>query len=196
MTNAPTLPPAPGTSQHVALDLVNSAVTLAGGRHVDLLDTPEAATRWLVERELVPVDAKLWDVCVSRLVRLRDAVRALLEIRTTGRSPSEQALRDVNEALTVAPTALLLHWDERQGLHKAAVHPATQVTEHALAAIAADAVDLLTGNDAERLARCDSTPCDRYLLRTHARRHWCSTRCGDRARAARAYARRTDSATG
>ncbi|WP_368732254.1 CGNR zinc finger domain-containing protein [Streptomyces leeuwenhoekii] len=25
----------------------------------------------------------------------------------------------------------------------------------------------------------------------HVRRQWCSTRCGDRARAARAYARRT-----
>ncbi|WP_404798560.1 CGNR zinc finger domain-containing protein [Streptomyces pristinaespiralis] len=28
-------------------------------------------------------------------------------------------------------------------------------------------------------------------MRTHGRRHWCSTRCGDRARAARAYARRS-----
>nr|WP_234354530.1 CGNR zinc finger domain-containing protein [Streptomyces sp. NRRL WC-3618] len=27
------------------------------------------------------------------------------------------------------------------------------------------------------------------------RRHWCSTRCGDRARAARAYARRTQPAS-
>ncbi|MFC7713379.1 CGNR zinc finger domain-containing protein [Nonomuraea recticatena] len=35
-------------------------------------------------------------------------------------------------------------------------------------------------------------PCNRYLLR-HGRRHWCSIRCGDRARAARAYARRTQS---
>lgn len=35
---------------------------------------------------------------------------------------------------------------------------------------------------------------NRYLLR-HGRRHWCSVRCGDRARAARAYARRTGAAT-
>ncbi|MDN5704722.1 MAG: hypothetical protein L0K41_03970 [Yaniella sp.] len=27
-------------------------------------------------------------------------------------------------------------------------------------------------------------------MRTHARRRWCSTRCGDRVRAARAYARK------
>ncbi len=57
--------------------------------------------------------------------------------------------------------------------------------------LAADAADLLTGPDAERLAACASPPCNRYLLRTHGRRHWCSVRCGDRARAARAYARRS-----
>jgi len=32
--------------------------------------------------------------------------------------------------------------------------------------------------------------CQRFFLRTHARRQWCSTRCGDRVRAARAYARK------
>ncbi|PNG16566.1 CGNR zinc finger domain-containing protein, partial [Streptomyces cahuitamycinicus] len=51
--------------------------------------------------------------------------------------------------------------------------------------------DLLTSPAAERLTACGSPPCNRYLLR-HGRRHWCSTRCGDRARAARAYARRTE----
>ncbi|WP_245700613.1 CGNR zinc finger domain-containing protein [Geodermatophilus siccatus] len=57
--------------------------------------------------------------------------------------------------------------------------------------LAAGAADLLTGPDAERLAAFGSPPCNRYLLRTHGRRQWCSVRCGDRARAARAYARRS-----
>lgn len=61
--------------------------------------------------------------------------------------------------------------------------------DHALATLAADA-DLLTCPDADRRLR--PHPCNRYLLR-HGRRHWCSTRCGDRARAARAYARRSTS---
>ncbi|MDN5936022.1 MAG: CGNR zinc finger domain-containing protein [Nitrosospira sp.] len=30
----------------------------------------------------------------------------------------------------------------------------------------------------------------RFLLKTHGRRQWCSTRCGDRVRAARSYARK------
>ncbi|MGW3197639.1 CGNR zinc finger domain-containing protein [Streptomyces sp. NPDC001118] len=100
------------------------------------------------------------------------------------------ALAEVNDALTRVPAAALLHWSADRGLHRAAAHPTTQIVEHALAALAADAADLLTGPDADRLTACGSAPCNRYLLR-HGRRHWCSTRCGDRARAARAYARRT-----
>uniref|UniRef100_UPI0034E00421 CGNR zinc finger domain-containing protein n=1 Tax=Streptomyces flavofungini TaxID=68200 RepID=UPI0034E00421 len=73
-------------------------------------------------------------------------------------------------------------------------HPTTAIVDHALGALAADAADLLTSPAAERLTACGSTPCNRYLLR-HGRRHWCSTRCGDRARAARAYARRTAGVT-
>ncbi|WP_217999356.1 CGNR zinc finger domain-containing protein [Nocardia exalbida] len=66
--------------------------------------------------------------------------------------------------------------------------PPNEILDRALATLAADAADLLTGSDADFLTTCDSTPCNRYLIR-HGRRHWCSTRCGDRARAARAYAR-------
>ncbi|MHC5560905.1 CGNR zinc finger domain-containing protein (plasmid) [Kocuria sp. U4B] len=32
-------------------------------------------------------------------------------------------------------------------------------------------------------------------MRTHGRRQWCSTRCGDRVRAARAYARKQERST-
>lgn len=101
------------------------------------------------------------------------------------------ALHAVNDALTRTPAVALLGWDPEHGPHRVQAHPTEQIVDHALAVLAADAADLLTGPDAERLAACASAPCRRYLLRTHARRHWCSVRCGDRARAARAYARRT-----
>ncbi|MFD5231251.1 CGNR zinc finger domain-containing protein [Streptomyces qaidamensis] len=39
------------------------------------------------------------------------------------------------------------------------------------------------------MTACASPPCNRFLLK-RGRRRWCSTRCGDRARADRAYARR------
>lgn len=55
------------------------------------------------------------------------------------------------------------------------------------AALAAGAAGLLTGPGAERLTARASPTRDRCLLR-HRRRRWCSTRRGDRARTARAYA--------
>ncbi|MFI9254802.1 CGNR zinc finger domain-containing protein [Streptomyces sp. NPDC053069] len=182
--------PAPGAEQHPALDLANSAPALPGGHVLDLLGTPGAANRWLAERGLAPADAGLREMCVAQLRSLREQVRALIASRVDGHPAPAGALAAVNEAMTKAPATPLLHWDPVRGLHRAVSHPTTQILEHALAALAADAADLLTGPDADRLTACGSAPCNRYLLR-HGRRHWCSTRCGDRARAARAYARRT-----
>nr|WP_107058888.1 ABATE domain-containing protein [Streptomyces sp. NRRL B-1347] len=189
-TAEPDLPPAPGADEHPALDFANSAIALPGGQFLDLLGSPAATNRWLVARGLAPVDAGLQEMCAAQLRALREQIRALLAAHVDGHPAPASALAAVNEALTRAPAASLLHWDPTRGLYRAASHPTTQIVEHALAALAADAADLLTGPDADRLTACGSTPCNRYLLR-HGRRHWCSTRCGDRARAARAYARRT-----
>ncbi|QDQ09526.1 CGNR zinc finger domain-containing protein [Streptomyces spectabilis] len=195
VTAGPELPPAPGAEEHPALDLANSAIALPGGQLLDLLGSPAATSRWLAEHGLAPVDAGLQEMCAAQLRALREQIRALLAAHVDGHPAPASALGAVNEALTRAPAASLLHWDATRGLYRAPSHPVTQIVEHALAALAADAADLLTGPDAERLTACGSTPCNRYLVR-HGRRHWCSTRCGDRARAARAYARRTRTGTG
>ncbi|MFI9723979.1 ABATE domain-containing protein [Streptomyces sp. NPDC052396] len=189
-------PPAPGAERYRALDFANTALDLPGGQHLDLLDSPGAAASWLIEHDLAPADTKLYAVCTDRLRALRDHLRALLRSRIDALPAPDDALRAVNDALTSAPAAALLRWDAIQGLHRVQAHPTDQIVSHALAVLAADAADLLTGPDAERLAACGSPPCRRYLLRTHARRHWCSVRCGDRARAARAYARRTQAGGG
>lgn len=183
-------PPAPGADRHPALDLANSSLSLPGGE-LDLLAAPQAATAWLVGRGLAPVEAMLREICAGRLRALRAQLRDLLAARVGGDSPPTAALDAINAALTRAPSADLLRWDPVRGLHRAPAHPVDQAVDHALAVLAADAADLLTGPDAARLAACGSPPCTRYLLRTHAARHWCSVRCGDRARAARAYARKT-----
>ncbi|MGW0136679.1 CGNR zinc finger domain-containing protein [Streptomyces sp. NPDC003299] len=189
-TLEPAAPPAPGAERYPALDLANSAMALPGGHTLDLLATPADAGHWLTGHGLAPADAGLREVCAAQLRSLREQIRALIASRVDGHPAPASALAAVNEAMTKAPAAALLHWDATRGLHRASAHPTTQILEHALAALAADAAELLTGADAERLTACGSPPCTRYLLR-HGRRQWCSTRCGDRARAARAYARRT-----
>lgn len=185
------LVPAPGADRYVALDFANSRVALPGGRHVDALASPASANQWLTAHDLAPPDAGLRDHCGSQLRALREQVRTLLASRADGLPAPESALRTINDAMTRAPAATLLRWTTERGFFREASHPTTQVVDHALAVLAAGAADLLTGEDADRIAACGSPPCTRYLIRTHARRQWCSVRCGDRARAARAYARRT-----
>ncbi|MGW5879096.1 CGNR zinc finger domain-containing protein [Nocardiopsis terrae] len=183
------LPPAPGAEQYHSLALANSVVTLPGGRVVDLLATPAETNRWMTERGLAPVDAGMQEMCAAQLHVLREHLRSLFASHVAGLPARPTALTAVNDALTKVPTAPLLRWDERNGPYRATPHPTGEIVDHALASLAADAADLLAGPDAVRLTACGSAPCNRYLLR-HGRRHWCSTRCGDRARAARAYARR------
>jgi predicted RNA-binding Zn ribbon-like protein len=193
MTDVPALAPAPGADRHPALDLANTPLALTSGE-VDLLATPAQAAAWLTGRGLAPPGAEVRELCAHRLRTLRRHIRGLLSAQVTGSAPAADDLEAVNIALTRAPSTDILRWDADHGLHRAGAHPIDQMLERALAVIAADAADLLTGPAAARLAACGSPPCRRFLVRTHAARHWCSVRCGDRARAARAYARKREPA--
>ncbi len=189
----PGLPPAQGEEEHPSLALANSAIALPGGHTLDLLGTPAQANHWLTQRGLAPADAGMREMCATQLRSLREQIRSLFASQAAGLPALPAAIMAINDAMTRVPTAPLLQWDATTGPYRTTPHPTTAIIDHALATLAADAADLLTSPDTQRLTACGSTPCNRYLLR-HGRRHWCSTRCGDRARAARAYARRTNPA--
>jgi predicted RNA-binding Zn ribbon-like protein len=180
----------PGAEEHPSLALVNSACEPYGGKRYDEMGTPEAATAWLVARDLIAPESVLHEHCQGRLAALRADLRDLFTAHTTGDVPTAAAVHAVNRALTRAPGALLLRFDPAAGFTRCADHPVTQVVEHVMAVMADDAASLLSGEQASLLASCEADSCDRFFLRTHARRQWCSTRCGDRVRAARAYARK------
>src|SRR5262245_9142215 len=97
--------PAPGAEQYPALDFANSVLARPGGLFIDLLGTPAAATRWLVERGLAPEDADLREMCAAQLRSLREQVRSLFASRVAGLPALPAALSAVNDALTRAPTA-------------------------------------------------------------------------------------------
>ncbi|CCG02574.1 CGNR zinc finger domain-containing protein [Blastococcus saxobsidens] len=184
------LPPAPGADEHVSLSLINSIVTLPSGQQADELGSPEQATRWLISHGLVPEHTSLLAYCQNQLTGLRGHLRSLFAAHVAGTTPPQHALDAVNRTLTKVPSAPLLRYHPTTGLWREPEHPVTQLVEHAMAQVAEDAAGLLTSSTSAQIARCDAPPCNRFLLRTHARRHWCSTRCGDRVRAARSYARR------
>lgn len=182
--------PAPGEETYVSLRLANSWVDMPNGRTFEALGSSAEATTWLIEQGLAQPETELQDYCANRLISMRHHVRNIFATVSSGQPPEASSVTAINEALTRTPSARLLGWEPNTGFSSQPLHPTTQIVEHALAAIASDLVTLVTGANAELLATCDATPCNRYMLRTHARRHWCSKRCGDRVRAARSYARR------
>lgn len=188
------LPPAPGAEEHPSLDLANSRLELPAGRVVDALETPGAATAWLIDRGLMGAEQPLREYCASRLTRLRAHVRELLRAAVADEPPGAASVTALNDAMRLTATARPVAWDERRGLHRVQAHPTTLAVEYAMAQLADDAAALLTGPEAGLLVHCEASSCNRFLLRTHARRQWCSTRCGDRVRAARSYARRAERA--
>lgn len=188
--------PAPGVDEHPSLALINSAGELPGGNRFDELATPESATAWVVAHDLVAPQALLYEHCRGRLAELRDTVHDLMTAHVEGSAPGRESVRAINDALTSAPGAMRLQFEPATGFVRSAEHPATQVVEHVMAAIAEDTAALITGDEASMLAVCEADSCGRFFLRTHARRQWCSTRCGDRVRAARAYARKRAALSG
>jgi predicted RNA-binding Zn ribbon-like protein len=165
------------------------------GVHDDLT-TPAALRDWLVAVHDRDADA-LEDPRPDELAEaklLRDSLRRLAAFCTDDRRPAAQspvrsvddAVAAVNRAATHRPHAQLVMQGGR--LHRDRPAP-TSPTPAALAELAHDSIDMLTGLSATKLRACHAPGCVRYFVRSHPRREWCCEACGNRARAARHYRR-------
>ncbi|MFD9704636.1 CGNR zinc finger domain-containing protein [Lentzea sp. NPDC059081] len=124
---------------------------------------------------------------------LRQALRDLAGVLTEDTRPIAQdrdlgrAVAEVNRAARSSPRwpqlavrdGELLRHNESEG------SPA----DAERASIAAEAVDLFTGEDRVLLRACHAPGCVLYFVKDHPRREWCSPSCGNRVRAARHYRR-------
>ncbi|MET9379646.1 ABATE domain-containing protein [Streptomyces sp. NPDC002928] len=180
--------PVPGEERYASLALVNTRFTLSHGQ-VDLLDDADAAHLWLVRHELLPDRVALNGRQVGRLLGLREALRALFEAYAAQDRPPAESLATVNAALAAAPPTPRLAWTA-DGPHRADEPDTGNPAAAALSLLAEDATDLLTGSEAAQLTECAAQGCARWFLRSHGARRWCTTKCGNRVRAARAYAAR------
>ncbi|MCS0601888.1 ABATE domain-containing protein [Streptomyces sp. LP11] len=156
---------------------------------VDLLGDTEAAHLWLVRHGLLSDRVALNGRQSGRLRALREALRALFAARSGAEPPPPGALNTLNTALAAAPATPRLAWGA-DGPHRADAPDTGNPAAAALSQLAEDATDLLTGADAGQLTECAAQGCARWFLRSHGARRWCTTRCGNRVRAARAYAAR------
>jgi predicted RNA-binding Zn ribbon-like protein len=183
----------PGERDHPSLAFVNSRHNSRTGP-VDHLATPEALGEWLAWRALTGGSATAGDEDLQAARALREAVRELLSASVERRVPTPSAVATVNAASATAPAAHRLQWDAARAPVRTRSAPQAGEVARALAALAEDAIDLVCSERRDDLIACEAPGCVRLLLKDHPRRHWCSTRCGDRVRAARHYRRSREAA--
>ncbi|MEU3304757.1 ABATE domain-containing protein [Streptomyces sp. NPDC006678] len=163
-------------------------------------DGPEGLGRWLVAAGLLPPGTPLGPVTghwVAPFLELRDCVAGLVDAEIdhgpAGPGAADPAIARLNAfAADSAPPAVTAVRDDEGILVRAPL--ARPECAALLAAVARDAVDLLTDPVARaRLRRCEGDNCRRVYLDTSRgrRRRWCASEvCGNRERVAR-HRRRT-----
>ncbi|MFJ2175641.1 CGNR zinc finger domain-containing protein [Streptomyces sp. NPDC087851] len=183
-------------SGRVCLDLMATAEPAAGGR--GRLDGAVPLGRWLLGAGLLPPGTPLSGIdayWVRSFAELRDGIGRLVRAEIDGRQ-APAALERVNALAAGAPPGIRAVRNDAGVLVRAPI-PEPECAA-LLAAVARDAVELLTDQDARaRLRRCEGDRCRRVYLDTSRgrRRRWCSSEvCGNRERVAR-HRRRAASVT-
>jgi predicted RNA-binding Zn ribbon-like protein len=201
------------------IELMNSLHIDQDGRHHDVLAQADGVDAWTAAvRERLPAmtggNAVTADPGVHRhgsdsaaragrqLRDLRTALRDLAAEQTKDAQPQaapterarREAIRTLNRLSRTAPSWPELQWapgGEPSRLLGASAAPGDLVT----ALIAHQAVDLFAGPHRDQLRACLAPGCDRYFLKQHPRRQWCTAACGNRARVARHYRRHQTATT-
>ncbi|GII60885.1 hypothetical protein Skr01_09700 [Sphaerisporangium krabiense] len=190
---------APILGEPPPIELGNTAYAVRG-RPQDGLETVEHLAAWL--RDVRPrlavalTDADLGGVTGDDLRaarEIREAVRALAAAAIAGRDADPGAVATLNRHARLTP-----RWRELRTAPEphATVCAAGRPVSAVLAAMAEEAVDLFAGAARHELRACHGPGCVLYFRCETGRREWCSAGCGNRARAARHYAKaRQDPAT-
>jgi predicted RNA-binding Zn ribbon-like protein len=174
----------PLRDEPLAIELHNTLYAADGAPH-DGLAEPAAWLGALDDR--LPGHGTGSGPSRDELTELRDAVRAALHAALEGRPHDAAVLRALDRACARAPHSPVAVWhgdgDPTAGLD---YHGAGRA-DIVIAALAADAIDLVTGPQRQRLRACHAPGCILMFLKDHPRREWCSLACGNRARQARHY---------
>lgn len=167
----------------VILDYLASAELLNGwfSSYAELhgeADAAEAAAR--------PVFVPARDA--GRVRDFRDHAHRVLAALADGEHPGDESIAALNDCAAQAHSSLQLEW--RPGADPVAVgNSSTTGTTRLLADLATDAITIVTGSD--EVVRCLGPDCRMLFVKTHPRRRFCDPSCGQRARQARYYRRRT-----
>lgn len=140
------------------------------------------ATAW-VRENVGPTDAELF----AKLIDLRAQLREMLTAIIDGLDPPAEALETLNGLAAQAPVTLTArHETDTIALERTSPGSSAAVL---CADIARSALALLAEPARMRLRLCRAPGCVMFFLTDRSEQRWCSTSCGNRARAARHYAR-------
>ncbi|HEX5619660.1 MAG TPA: CGNR zinc finger domain-containing protein [Solirubrobacteraceae bacterium] len=177
----------PLRDEPLAIELHNTIYAADGGRHDGL-----AEPGWLdALGDRLPAGGAGRGPTRAELAALRDAVRATLHAALEGTPHDPEVLAALNAACARAPQSPVAVWHRGQDPTAGVDHHGASRADIVLAALAADAIALVTGPDRTRLGACHAPGCVLMFVKSHPRREWCSNACGNRARQARHYRRIT-----
>src|SRR4051794_13576072 len=158
-------------------------------RSFERLREPADLGRWLVEAGLLDAALAVAPRELESARSLREAIYRTAKLAGAGR-PTADDLDEINRRATHCPLAPRLDADARVSWS------AERPVDAALATLARDAIDLVSGPLATRVRECARPDCALLFVDTSrpGRRRWCSMEaCGNRTKTA-AYRRRVEAA--
>ncbi|HUK73186.1 MAG TPA: CGNR zinc finger domain-containing protein [Streptosporangiaceae bacterium] len=172
---------------------LNLAATLGSrtsGRPVERIGTTARLAEWFSRSGLTVPSIPVASADLAVAHELRDAVWRLAHARLDRSAPGQAAVRCVNRVAAAAPLPPPELSINGAGA-LARVRPPAPDAPTALAVVARDAIDLLTGEQAAALHACAADGCSMIFVDESGRRRYCDpSRCGTRTRVAALRARR------
>lgn len=187
---SPTAPyPGPLRDEPLSVELHNTLYA-SGGELIDGLGDSASCDAWLAAlRRRLPPDGERAGPQPAELIALRHAVREAFQALLEGQAPPRTSIETINRCSARAPRAPMAQWRPDEPPLPGWDFGAASRADVVLGALAADAIDVLTGPNRANLRACGAPGCVLVFVKNHPRREWCSGACGNRARQARHYRR-------
>lgn len=166
----------------VAIEFANTVFAVRG-RPTEGLESPRALADWLQDKGFAAGKVTVGDLDAARA--LRTAIRAIAAAATDGGQWDARAVATLNAHAAAPARWRELIVEPEPGVTQRSSGSAVQT---ALAVIADNAIEIFGGPMRHDLRGCPGPNCILYFL-SDGRREWCSNTCGNRARAARHYAK-------
>jgi predicted RNA-binding Zn ribbon-like protein len=177
--------------ESLAIDLANTVMVVRTGEVIDLLASVEDFESWLTHERPRLGDCAFALPHLAEVRALRGDVRALLVAAADDERLPAPAVERVNVLSAGAPVAPLLEIDDDTRTHLVERGDEVGGLPGLLGTLARSAIRQVAGPQSAPLQICNAPSCGMFFV---GRRRWCCSACGNRARAARHYQRRTGSA--